>query len=279
MFLFPLGSQSQILKNITISGDQTNWNLITDGFGGVAPTKKTVLTLTVNAGVDIISASIALAALDLTGLPKDSTIALLNSGSIMGRGGDGGHGEDTELEQEAPCFSTETNMTSGQAGGPAIVYDGNNVDLAITNAGAEIFAGGGGGGGGDSCAVTVPPCRSNAGGGGGGGAGGSASAGFGSGGVKGTQTPQGSGRNGSAGSAGSGGSGGVGGSGGAGGTGTGCTPGAGGTGGEFGAAGSVGGAGGAAGGSGGLAIDNDGSGTTSWTSGGSQGVDVKGTVQ
>lgn len=93
MFGFPIGGQSTIFKNITISSNQTEWNLITDGFGGVTPTRKSVVTITVNAGVEIVSNTAGVAAMDLTGLPTNSKINLINNGDIYGRGGDGGKGE------------------------------------------------------------------------------------------------------------------------------------------------------------------------------------------
>lgn len=276
MFLFPMGAQSFIQKNITLTGDQVDWNLIADGFGGDAPTRTTRLTLTINAGVNLTASSVSPAALNLGGLPTDSTITLINNGNIYGAGGAGGHGENTMPEFEPPCMVIAYGDTVGVGGGRAIAYDGTNVDLAITNASGRIWSGGGGGGGGGGC--WNASCSANAGGGGGGGAGGKVASGFGAGGVKGTHLFGGS-RDGSDGSPGTGGTGGAGGSGGAGGTNPACSSGAGGAGGNFGAAGSGGGAGGKAGGNPGLAIHNAGTGTTSWTSGGVQGVDLIGVAQ
>jgi len=275
MFVFPMGGQSLIQKSITISGDQTDWNLITDGFGGVAPNKKTLLTLTIDTGVDLISSSNLIAALDLTGLPANSVITLVNNGNLFGIGGDGGDGETTSVELEPPCFTIPSGRQSGQTGGQAIVYDGTGVDLNITNASGRIWSGGGGGGGGADC-FNSGSCGANGGGGGGGGAGGSAVSGFGAAGAKGTSN---NGNDGVAGTAGTGDTGGGGGSGGAGGTSGSCTAGAGGAGGNFGSAGSAGGAGGSAGGSAGLAIDNNGTGTTTFVTGGVQGVDLIGVAQ
>jgi len=275
MFVFPLGGQSLIQKSITISAIQTDWNLITDGFGGVAPAIRTNLTLTIDAGIDLISSSNAIAALDLTGLPTDSVITLINNGNIFGVGGDGGDGETTSVELEPPCFTIPSGRQSGQTGGPAIVYDGTNVDLNITNASGRIWSGGGGGGGGADCFKTSN-CAANGGGGGGGGAGGSTVSGFGAAGAKGTSN---NGNDGVAGTAGTGDTGGSGGSGGAGGTSASCTAGAGGAGGNFGSAGSAGGAGGSSGGSAGLAVDKNGTGTTTFVTGGVQGVDLIGVAQ
>lgn len=75
---------------ITIDTDQFNWNLITDGFGGTAPTKSVDVEITNNANLSSTIPSVA--ALDLTGLPAGSTIKLINNGNIFGAGGNGGVG-------------------------------------------------------------------------------------------------------------------------------------------------------------------------------------------
>jgi hypothetical protein len=267
-------------KTIVISVNDSNWNLITDGFGGSAPTIETDVMITVNSGIDVVGGTTSLPALDLTGLPDGSTISLTNLGNLYGAGGDGGDGEGCFGNPEPSCDGFSSGGSAGSAGGPAIQIDGD-VDLTIANASGKIWAGGGGGGGGDSCFnIGGSSCCCGAGGGGGGGAGGSSG-----GGTKGL-----GGTGGSAsgdcsfvaadGDDGTGGASGAGGAGGAESTPADCTGnGDGGAGGAFGAAGSVGLGGGRAGGSGGLAVDNNGTGTTSFSSGGVQGVDVKGTVQ
>ena len=88
-----LGGQSVVIRTIVISSNQNKWNLIADGFGGVAPTKRAIVTITVDAGVEITSDTIGVSAMDLTGLPDNSKITLTNNGEIYGRGGDGGKGE------------------------------------------------------------------------------------------------------------------------------------------------------------------------------------------
>ena len=93
MFGFAPGGQNVTFRNFTISSDQVDWNLITDGYGGVAPTKRAVVTITVNSGINITSSSNSIPAMDLTGLPADSVINLINNGNIYGRGGNGGKGE------------------------------------------------------------------------------------------------------------------------------------------------------------------------------------------
>lgn len=93
MFVFPMGGQSVIIKNITISSNQTSWNLITDGFGGTPPSKRAVVTITVEAGVDIDSGAFGTPAMDLRGLHDNSEIFLINNGNVYGKGGNGGGGE------------------------------------------------------------------------------------------------------------------------------------------------------------------------------------------
>lgn len=91
-----LTGQSAIFKTIVISSNQTDWNLITDGFGGVAPTIRATVSITVNSGVNIVSSNSSTPSMDLTGLPEDSVINLINLGNIYGSGGTGGHGEGAE---------------------------------------------------------------------------------------------------------------------------------------------------------------------------------------
>jgi len=90
-----LSGQTKVFKNITIASDQVDWNLITDGFGGIAPTKLAIVTITINTNVDLTSSSTSIYAMDLRGLPNNSQITLINNGGqAMGTGGDGGRGED-----------------------------------------------------------------------------------------------------------------------------------------------------------------------------------------
>lgn len=98
MFGYAPGTQTVTFKSIVISSNQTNWNLITDGFGGVAPTRKAIVTITINSGVDIDSVSPTTPALDLRGLPANSKITLINLGNIYADGGGGGKGENCSAD-------------------------------------------------------------------------------------------------------------------------------------------------------------------------------------
>ena len=278
--MFGLGAmmtQNLLQKSIIISSNTNNWDLITDGFGGVTPSRKIVVNLTVNNAIVVGSSSTATPAMDLTGLPEDSVINLTNLGTIAGRGGDGGDGSDLETDSEGGCsVLTQNNGQDGSDGGDAIEYDGTNVDLNLTNAAGEIFAGGGGSGGGGSC-FSSGTCNGNAGGGGGGGAGGSVGGSGGSATRNAVPIVNGDGSNGAAGGTGSSG---AGGSGGAGGTNSACSGKAGGDGGDYGEDGVAGtGGGNGNGGSAGLAVKKNGTGTTTFVTGGVEGTDYKGTVQ
>jgi len=281
--MFNLGAMlghSVIYRNVTISSSAEEWNLINTVFGGVAPTKRAIINITVNAGIHLSANSNAVAAMDLTGLPAGSQIVLLNFGNITGAGGNGGAGAFYASITDVGCSLFGALAAAGQSGGASIEYDGTGVDLEIQNSGT-IYAGGGGGGGGGRC-HNAGTCTGNAGGGGGGGVGGGTGVGEpGTGGAGGTATKDGVPITNGAGTVGGTGgrwSAGAPGSGGAAGTNAACgTAGAGGAGGSFGVAGSAGsGSSPGAGGAGGKAVSNLGTGTTTVTSGGAS---IKGTVE
>lgn len=255
-------------SDFTISSDQTNWNLIAQL--GFTPTFPRDITITVNAGVVVRSTSTGTPAMDLTGLFAGSTVALVNNGTIHGRGGNAGAG----------------NSGVGSAGGNAIEGPGASVTFTITN-GSGLIAGGGGGGGGGGRAteqVEIAPGEFElmiaGGGGGGGGAGG------GSGGAGAASSGTGA-SNGATGNAGTNGSSGTFGTGGAGGSVPSvCNGGAGASGGAYGIAGSTGASGtgggasnsaGGAGGAAGKAIDLNGGSAPTWVSGNTA-ARVKGAV-
>jgi hypothetical protein len=93
-----MSGRPTIRKNIIISSNQVDWNLITDGFAGIPPSGVSTVVITVNAGVNVTSSSTSIAPMDLTGLPDGSTIRLINNGNIYGAGGAGGDGEDVFME-------------------------------------------------------------------------------------------------------------------------------------------------------------------------------------
>ena len=93
---------------------------------------KTRLTITVNSGVYVYSTNTGNAGLTISGFSAGDTIALVNNGYIIGKGGKGGNGN----------FVTTLNSANGSAGGPALSLGAN---VTLTNNG--YIAGGGGGGG------------------------------------------------------------------------------------------------------------------------------------
>lgn len=86
-----LAGRPFINVNLVISSDQVDWNLITEGFGGVPPASPSSVVITINSGINVTE-------MDLTGLPAGSTIRLINNGKIYGRGGSGGSGETVDAE-------------------------------------------------------------------------------------------------------------------------------------------------------------------------------------
>lgn len=170
----------------TIASDQTNLNLRTwalaNGWNGAANA-----VITINSGVNVYSTSTSTAALSVIDSWPNG-VALINNGSIVGKGGAGATGTD----------GLGNRGTAG-GGGTALTV---SVPITITN-NNNIAGGGGGGGGGGSYNFQG---QTWAGGGGGGGAG------FGAGGAGGIGNT----RNGSPGSAGSISGGGAGGAGGGG---------------------------------------------------------------
>jgi hypothetical protein len=91
---------------------------------------KTDLTITVNSGVYVYSTNTSVAGLTISGFSAGDTIALVNNGYIIGRGGNGATG------------TSNNSQNSGLSGGPALSISYN---VTITN--NSYIAGGGGGGG------------------------------------------------------------------------------------------------------------------------------------
>lgn len=216
------GAGSQHTINIT--ANQVDWAL-----AGQIPGLTGTPTVNINVlpGVIIQASSIGLCALSLanSGLPSGSTINLFISGSVIGKGGDGGDGG--YLAGDA-SFAGGFGPTDGKHGGTAIIGPGSGYTFNLFIESGGLVAAGGGGGGGGGWTFTNPGSNIEISSGGGGAGAGS----FGATGGKATKVVQGSGnaagtaggdsqsgKNSSAGTGGSGASagGGTGGSGGAGG--------------------------------------------------------------
>jgi hypothetical protein len=148
---------------LTIATNQQNWRLLPllGTLGGPV-----TVTITVNQGVFVTSASPVAPAMDLSGLPSGSTVNLINNGYIIGCGGDGGQGGmcNQNGDNDYAYFGTP-----GGAGGNAILGPGLSRTFTVNNTNGFIWGGGGGGGGGGMKSNdSSSPCN---GGGGGGGAG------------------------------------------------------------------------------------------------------------
>ena len=151
----------------TISSNQTNANLRTLALNAGWPgTAKVVATI--GSGVQITSNSTGTPALTVNGSFPNG-VELINTGTVVGRGGIGGSGGWGPNE----TLST----TSGSGGGSGGL--GLSVSVALTlNNGSGTISGGGGGGGGGGLNSDNDALQYGGGGGGGGG-------GFGSGGPRG----------------------------------------------------------------------------------------------
>ncbi len=116
------GKSNRVALSYVFSSNTTQTTVTASSLPGYIA-GKTDLTITVNSGVYVYSTSTASAGLTITGAATGDTIALVNNGYIMGKGGAG-------------------TRSTGNAGGPALSL-GYNV--SITN--NSYIAGGGGGGG------------------------------------------------------------------------------------------------------------------------------------
>ena len=140
---------------IIISSDTSDYNLAT-AIGNPVTAKK--IRLTINPGVVVSSTNTGSPAFDTGSLPGGSTLKIVNNGTIVGKGGDGGHGADGAFTGTPYAFIGE----AGFPGGNAMSI---SIPVVVDNTNGYIYGGGGGGGGGGSYKWA------GTGGGGGGGAG------------------------------------------------------------------------------------------------------------
>ena len=129
------GKSSSFVFNQTISSDTTNYNLKSAAIAaGWDQTVPLVATITINSSIYVYSTSTGSYAFDTgSSFYSGSTLALINNGTILGKGGDGGTGG---LNASAGA--------AGGSGGPAFI---GRYAINVTNNGT-IGGGGGGGGGG-----------------------------------------------------------------------------------------------------------------------------------
>lgn len=150
------GSGALTTASLTIASNVTNYN-VANALGN--PTTPENITVTVNNGVIVSSASTATAALDEGALPTGSTVTLINNGFIVGAGGAGGVGG---YESGTGSPYVYAAPTPGGNGGAAVNL---TVPTNIENS-ATIGGGGGGGGGGSECESSSAPYGGGSGGGG-----------------------------------------------------------------------------------------------------------------
>lgn len=153
--------------SLTISTNQIDYNVFVELGGPPGPVD---VTLTINSSITV-DGSNGNPAITTEGMHPDSTLTIINNGSIRGYGGNGGIGNPLNIssvyEPEPPgfCdyFGSAPSGVPGQDGGDAIYA---TCDVIIDNTSGNIWAGAGGGGSGGSDARNATP------GGGGGGGGG-----------------------------------------------------------------------------------------------------------
>jgi len=181
---------------LSIASSTQNYDLYTNR-GGSYSAGTSDITLTINAGVNVGSASTGTYALSIpSAFHAGDSISIVNNGVIIGRGGNGGKSN-----------GAVTNIGAGGGGGNAVYVA---KATTITNNGTIASGGGGGGGGGPGAVFAFTPKGARpatyyGGGGGGGGAGYTAGSGS-----PGQPRPGGTGATGASGSVSAGGAGGAG---------------------------------------------------------------------
>jgi hypothetical protein len=153
---------NRVTASATIAANTSNYTLNTAKAPGYS-SGKTDMTLTINSGVFVSSSSTGSYALTVdTSWAAGDTVTIVNNGTIIGRGGNGGQND-----------SGSSNNQPGSAAGPALL-----VSRAITLNNLNRIAGGGGGGGGGAFQFfSFPEATPQANGGSGGGGIGGSSAG------------------------------------------------------------------------------------------------------
>ncbi len=138
-FPFPTFTpNSEFVFSATIAVSTNNYNVktaaIAAGWNEVSPL---IATITVDGGVVVGSTSVSTAALDSgTTFPVGSSIAIVNNGTIKGKGGDG-----NACRWVSASSGYWASNGGPEAGGTAIK---TTITTTITNNG--VIAGGGGGG-------------------------------------------------------------------------------------------------------------------------------------
>ncbi len=161
-------------KGVGIESNRVNLNLYDEALRSdkSAPEAGDIWTFTISSGTVIGSNSTSLPAMTTGMWPAGVTIKVINFGTIIGRGGQGGEGKGARSELTGPSTIVLQAAfgTAGEDGGSAFDFS-YNVDLENNG----TIGGGGGGGGGGGCAFKDSgqdwPSPNIGGGGGGGGQG------------------------------------------------------------------------------------------------------------
>lgn len=141
-------TSASFVVNLTVLTDSFNFNMkaaaINAGWNQITPLS---MTVTVNSGIKIGSTTASSVSFDTDqGFPVGSNLNLINNGSILGIGGEGGIGTDGYRDQTEASTGTVIiyPTTRGFKGGTSLQAQ---VPLNVTNNG--VIAGGGGGGSGN----------------------------------------------------------------------------------------------------------------------------------
>lgn len=130
------GKSNRVTSALTISANTQNYVLNTAKVTGYVA-GKTDVTLTINAGVVVGSASTGSYAFTVnTSWAAGDTVTVINNGTVIGAGGNGGAGDN---------LNTYAGGFPGSAGGPAVSV---LRTTSWTNTSGVCGGGGGGGGGG-----------------------------------------------------------------------------------------------------------------------------------
>ena len=140
------GSRQRVTINLTISSNVNNYQ-ISQQRGGSYEAGFTDITVTNNSGIVVGSTAVGTASLATGAAPNyasGDTIKIVNNGSIVGKGGNGGAG-----------------MANNGTGVAAVQAAGDAIDIAfpttVQNASGAKIEGAGGGGGGGGRGSTVQP--------------------------------------------------------------------------------------------------------------------------
>lgn len=129
------GKSRAFVANLVISSNTSDYNLrtavVNSGWDQITPVD---VVCTINSGVTVFASSTSVYAFNTGSVyPALSALTIVNNGTILGRGGNGGNA------------LTSTTSGSGTSGGPALFV---GAPCSIINNGRISGGGGGGGAGG-----------------------------------------------------------------------------------------------------------------------------------